>query len=120
MPSRVASWHHGSSVSVILTPMRRRRSSRPCSVIFGNRAVRSAGVVEVAVRVLVAAVPGGDPRAAAPDVDLAQFARRAAGAVGPLHLHPHPGDGLAEGARLDAMVRRPRIVREDNADLGGA
>src|SRR6187431_3162071 len=36
MPSRVASWHQGSSVSVISTPMRRRRSSRPWSVIFGN------------------------------------------------------------------------------------
>src|SRR6266436_5074819 len=36
MLSRVASWHHGSSVSVILTPIRRRRSSSPCSVIFGN------------------------------------------------------------------------------------
>src|SRR6266849_6725587 len=36
MLSRVASWHHGSSVSVILTPIRRRRSSRPCSVIFGK------------------------------------------------------------------------------------
>src|SRR5262245_40066476 len=36
MLSRVASWHHGSSVSVILTPMRRRRSSSPWSVIFGN------------------------------------------------------------------------------------
>src|SRR6059036_1620372 len=36
MLSRVASWHQGSRVSVILTPMRRRRSSRPCSVIFGK------------------------------------------------------------------------------------
>src|SRR5204863_617677 len=36
MPSREASWHHGSSVSVIFTPMRLRRSSRPRSVIFGN------------------------------------------------------------------------------------
>src|SRR5439155_21598903 len=36
MASRVASWHHGSSVPVILTPIRRRRSSRPCSVIFGK------------------------------------------------------------------------------------
>src|SRR5215467_14938552 len=36
MLSRVASWHQGSSVSVILTPMRRRRSSSPCSVILGN------------------------------------------------------------------------------------
>src|SRR5437870_12309701 len=39
MPSRVASWHQGSSVSVILTPIRRRRSSRPWSVIFGNRII---------------------------------------------------------------------------------
>src|SRR5262249_19312359 len=36
MLSRVASWHQGSSVSVILTPMRWRRSSSPCSVILGN------------------------------------------------------------------------------------
>src|SRR4030095_15713367 len=36
MLARVASWHHGSSVSGILTPMRRRKSSSPWSVIFGN------------------------------------------------------------------------------------
>src|SRR5215831_3156426 len=36
MLSRVASWHQGSSVSVSLTPMRRRRASSPCSVILGN------------------------------------------------------------------------------------
>src|SRR5258706_11680050 len=42
MPSRVASWHHGSSVSVILTPMRDRKFSRPWSVIFGNSAVFSS------------------------------------------------------------------------------
>src|SRR5260370_29430041 len=42
MPSRVASWHHGSSVSVILTPMRLRRASRPWSVIFGNSAALSS------------------------------------------------------------------------------
>src|SRR5215470_6956770 len=39
MLSRVASWHHGSSVSVILTPIRRRRSASPRSVIFGKSAV---------------------------------------------------------------------------------
>src|SRR6266581_7275566 len=44
MLSRVASWHHGSSVSVILTPIRRRRSSRPCSVIFGKSVVVSRGM----------------------------------------------------------------------------
>src|SRR5206468_8075518 len=43
MLSRVASWHQGSSVSVILTPIRRRRSSRPCSVIFG-KSDRSRGM----------------------------------------------------------------------------
>src|SRR4051812_6168477 len=37
MLSRVASWHQGSSVSSIGTPMRARSSSRPRSVIFGNR-----------------------------------------------------------------------------------
>src|SRR5689334_8762750 len=42
MPSREASWHHGSSVSVIFTPMRFRSSSSPWSVIFGNSV---AGVV---------------------------------------------------------------------------
>src|SRR5215470_8756110 len=36
MLSRVASWHQGSTVSVIGTPIRRRRSSRPCWVILGN------------------------------------------------------------------------------------
>src|SRR5690606_33944207 len=37
MASRVASWFHGSIVSVIFTPMRWRRSSRPFSVILGKR-----------------------------------------------------------------------------------
>src|SRR5439155_27067516 len=37
--SLVASWHHGSSVSVIRTPIRRRRSSSACSVIFGKSGV---------------------------------------------------------------------------------
>src|SRR5512132_526813 len=44
MLSRVASWHHGSSVSVILTPMRRRNWSSAPSVIFGNSVVRSLGM----------------------------------------------------------------------------
>src|ERR1700694_424833 len=44
MASRVASWHHGSSVSVIFTPRRRRRSSSPCAVILGNRAAASDGM----------------------------------------------------------------------------
>src|SRR6267142_3302731 len=44
MLSRVASWHQGSSVSVILTPIRRRKSSSPCSVIFGNSAAFSRGM----------------------------------------------------------------------------
>src|SRR5437899_12700055 len=39
MLSRVASWHHGSSVSVILTPIRLRREASPCSVIVGKSAV---------------------------------------------------------------------------------
>src|SRR5215510_5829967 len=42
MASRVASWHHGSRVSVITTPMRRRRSSSARSVILANRALDSA------------------------------------------------------------------------------
>src|SRR5262245_5044895 len=42
MLSRVASWHHGSSVLVIRTPMRRRRSSSAWSVILGNNRVGSA------------------------------------------------------------------------------
>src|SRR6478609_6844855 len=36
MLSRVASWHHGSAVWPILTPMRWRSASRPSSVIFGK------------------------------------------------------------------------------------
>src|SRR5262249_30548677 len=44
MLSRVASWHHGSSVSVILTPIRRRRSPSASSVIFGNSRAGSAGI----------------------------------------------------------------------------
>src|SRR5262245_842133 len=44
MLSRVASWHHGSSVSVILTPIRRRRSSSPRSVILGKRDGFSLGM----------------------------------------------------------------------------
>src|SRR4051812_41897497 len=36
MLSRVASWHHGSAVAPIFTPMRLRRSSRPSAVILGN------------------------------------------------------------------------------------
>src|SRR5215470_19122953 len=37
MLSRVASWHHGSRVFSIFTPIRLRRSSSPSSVILGNR-----------------------------------------------------------------------------------
>src|SRR5215213_754351 len=36
MLSRVASWHHGSAVTPIFTPMRLRSSSSPFSVIFGK------------------------------------------------------------------------------------
>src|ERR1041385_1008724 len=36
MLSRVASWHHGSAVWPILTPMRWRSASRPSSVILGE------------------------------------------------------------------------------------
>src|SRR5205809_1872085 len=36
MLSRVASWHHGSAVWPILTPMRWRSASRPSSVILGK------------------------------------------------------------------------------------
>src|SRR6185436_3783208 len=36
MLSRVASWHHGSTVTPIFLPMRWRRSSSPFSVIFGK------------------------------------------------------------------------------------
>src|SRR6478735_12445577 len=45
MLSRVASWHHGSAVWPIFTPMRWRRASRPSSVIFGKlRSVVSADI----------------------------------------------------------------------------
>src|SRR5437868_14246203 len=36
MLSRVASWHHGSAVWPILTPMRWRSASSPSSVILGK------------------------------------------------------------------------------------
>src|SRR6476620_9850564 len=43
MLSRVASWHHGSAVWPILTPMRWRNASSPCSVILGKlRSIVSA------------------------------------------------------------------------------
>src|SRR5256885_16995275 len=35
----VVSWPRGSGVAGILTPIRRRRSSSPCSVIFGKSVV---------------------------------------------------------------------------------
>src|SRR3954470_12485082 len=45
MLSRVASWHHGSAVWPILTPMRRRRASRPSSVIFGKLRSMASGIL---------------------------------------------------------------------------
>src|SRR5580765_4498699 len=63
MPSRVASWHQGSSVSVISTPMRRRRASRPSRVIPGNSEaapVVGAVVGSAGMRGLPWAARGGD------------------------------------------------------------
>src|ERR1700758_3086818 len=59
MLSRVASWHHGSAVWPILTPMRWRRASRPSSVIFGK------------LRSMVSADIGAFPRSQDLAVDLA-------------------------------------------------
>src|SRR6188768_792539 len=80
MPSRVASWHQGSRVSVISTPMRRRRSSRPWSVIFGN--------IEV-VPVVGAVVRSGGMRG--------------------LHLSACGRDGLGIAQRLAVDLPRGRL-----------
>ena len=84
-----------------------------------DHVVGSPRVVEVALLVDGAAVLGVEPGVAAPDHDLADLIRRAGLAVRPLHLDLYSRHRLAEGAGLDHVIPRPRIVGEDYPHLGG-
>ncbi len=83
-----------------------------------DHVIRTAGVVEIPVRIDATAILCREPGIVTAHLDLAKLPWRAARAVRSLHLDLDAGNRAAERAFLDREVGGTRVIGQNDADLG--